>query len=246
MKRLVPIVYLVIGMLAAFAQVRPGRVGNGVIKGQVRNEKGAPAAGVFVSASTVFKGPGSRPFNATTNTAQDGSYTISRVPPGTYRICVQLPADSLLHSCLWNTGPEATVAVSGSQTANAPAVVAKKGRLLEVKVNDAQGLLDASERSKEFTYVQPTVIGGPIGGLPMISSGRSRNGRDFALLIPADVPVNLLVRGRGVRVTDSRGAAVDVERGVQIPIQAVAAGAQAPALPPFVFTITGPAPAVGR
>jgi len=106
----------------------------GVIQGVINDDSGQAVSSVYVVA--VSATAGGKQFIAATGS--NGAFSISGVAPGTYSVCVQEPGGAHLDPCLW--AAPVRVQVAAGQTVSNPPIIAVKGTLLQVVVNDPGGL----------------------------------------------------------------------------------------------------------
>ncbi|MEZ5355753.1 MAG: carboxypeptidase-like regulatory domain-containing protein [Bryobacteraceae bacterium] len=122
----------------------PGRA-----SGAVRDEAGAPVAGV-----EVLLVPAARPGNAAqvrtaaVRTSQDGRFSADDLQDGTYSVCMYVPRSDYLNSCLWNPN-NAKVTVEGGRPVDIPPVTLRKGHRTQVRLTDPAGYLRRVEPARE-------------------------------------------------------------------------------------------------
>jgi hypothetical protein len=101
------------------------------LQGTVVNGDGSPNVNALVLAEPDLNRGHSRP--ASTHTNVDGSFTITDLTSGTFRLCVQSADKALLNPCRWSAEPP-IVTVTGNTPQAIPPIVLQKGRRLELNV----------------------------------------------------------------------------------------------------------------
>jgi hypothetical protein len=198
-------------MLLGVVAVNPLAGQDSALLGQVRDERLRPIHGAQVSIS-VNPTPGSRekPFYKSTLTGPDGVYQF-RAPPGSFRMCAQLPNSDLLDNCTWESA--AAVRTDGKQRTLAAPITLKRGVPVEVYLEDAGKLLADVESKGRKT---PLLIGfrGKHGMfVPMKPHSKTEKGREFRLLVPRDTRLDLSISSRSVSIANDKGVALDVASG---------------------------------
>jgi hypothetical protein len=115
----------------------------GSIEGTVVDDANQPVAKAHVSAYRDYVA-GTPPFSATAVTAADGAFRLGGLPAGKYKVCVQVPAGSLLDPCQWSDTPP-SLTLSAGQDITGFKVALARGTVVTVRVNDAQKLLQTNE-----------------------------------------------------------------------------------------------------
>jgi hypothetical protein len=113
MKRLICMAALAGGVV--FGQGGKRIEAGGAMLGKVVYEDGKPVAGAVVSlyrkpASDILVVPG---VVKGARTAADGTFSLTNVGPGTYRLCPQLPFSEYLNPCEWDATAKNEVVVRG-------------------------------------------------------------------------------------------------------------------------------------
>jgi hypothetical protein len=105
-------------------------------------------------------------------------------------------------------------------TVGKPVIVLKKGAMLKVKVNDAPGLLPATQSGGGSpANLSIGVFAGNSAYYGAQITSVSKTGREYTIIVPGNVPLKLWAFSRDVTLTDSNAAAVD-HSGARIPFQA--------------------------
>lgn len=203
-----------------------GQTSSGSIQGSVTAEDGTRISSAViryqritrnvVSGRNLVPAPGEAVIFSQASTDANGSFLVSSLPIGDYALCVDVATAPYLNPCLWSSAVK--VRVSALEISR-PSLALKTGVFLKVPVNDPLGLL-------------PSAPDGALGGSNLLIGvtfgkggyhgaqrvGTDRNGRDYRIAIPVDIPLRLWVFSRHVILTDAAGASLD-GRGAQIPIQ---------------------------
>ena len=194
------------GLMAVLAAPLILSQSTGKISGVVVGTDGKP---VPATVSVYKLGP--PPASGRGDTAADGSFTISNLPAGTYDLCASAKSDGYLNTCAWSA-PVSPLQLKAGQSIVGYRIVLKKGSSLQVRLNDPAGNLDAPPAKGS---VAPHVIVGVFTDRrvfqPLNFSGKKSGGRDLQITIPFDQNVSLHLVGKGVKVTDSNGAPVDLK-----------------------------------
>ena len=201
---------------------------NGRIEGTVVAPDREPVSHASVTAQ-LQRSPETAPFRAGGFTEPDGSFVIPNVPPGVYRVCIQVPGTTFLNPCTWSGSPPA-VTVQAGQTVALGELQLESGYLIRVRLHDAGRLLQADEGRVPGARVQFGVWTPDGFFLPMRVRTRGAASRDLELPVPFGASVELAARSGFYDLTDESNAPVDPNRGAAIPIQA------APDTPPRIHT----------
>jgi hypothetical protein len=175
----------------------------GSISGTLAGDNGAPLAAVItVNGVPPLRSSGSA------KSSSNGAFTISSLPPGTYHICAEVGNGGYLDPCAWEPIPIA-VQIATGQSITGYHLVAKRGVPLQVRINDAAGIL---------TSVVP-VLGGKappsllIGVFsarnifqPLVTTSADVSGMNKQITVPQNTPVRLHVSGQGMQIANGLGA----------------------------------------
>jgi len=125
----IPLLVLLLGLAAAgFCQPAPDPAR---LAGKITDDSGRSVAGATV---TLHRNGESKPISLTVGA--DGQFAASSVPAGTYRLCVQGSAGSLLlDPCLWAETPPSFIVRQGLAI-TAPETRIETGVKLQVRVID--------------------------------------------------------------------------------------------------------------
>ena len=229
-----------LGMVILFSPLRLLSQGSGangqsegIIEGTVLAPDGQPVSHASVTAQ-LQRNPGTAPFRAGVFTGPDGSFVVSGVPPGSYRVCIQVPGTTFLNPCTWSGSPPGATVEAG-QTAALGELQLETGYLVRVRLNDAGRLLQSDEGRVPGARVQFGVWTPNGFFLPMRVRTRNAASRELELPVPFGASVELSARSGFYDLTDENSAPVDANQGARIAIQA------APDTPPRIqtFHLTG-------
>ena len=201
----------------------------GQITGQIDGPDGKPLPGAVVSAHLVPSGTAKvKASAASAVTATSGSFSISNLAPGTYRICAQSPTVAALDPCQWSATPP-TITVSSGQPAKLPTVTLAKGHPVQVHIDDPQQLLVTNAKKPGVhLLVGVWTPKGLFVAMPITST--QATGRDHQTFIPYDTPLTLSVHSKAFKMTDANGAPVDQQKGAAVPVQVPSSTAAAAAV----------------
>jgi hypothetical protein len=217
--------------LGAAALLMHTALAAGEIKGIVTGPDGSRVEKAFV---TVQRQPGATPFNASARTAEDGSFSVSGVPDGSYRLCVQVRSGELLDPCQWSaTTPVANL--SQGRAADLGEIRLAKGYRLRVKVRDAAAVLTANEGKTAGAHLLVGVWRQDGLFVPMRAAGKDAEGKNYELLVPYDTPLTLSAQSKAFNLADEAGAPVDKAKGASVAVEVPSGGATKT----YVFNVTG-------
>jgi hypothetical protein len=179
----------------------------GGITGAVQTADGkgvnkTPVAIRFRPAAVVVKPPY---FNTDVTTAADGTFTVTKVPDGTYAVCPAPAVATLLPTCNWEAEPTVTVA-NGKTTAMKP-IVLKAGADLWVHVDDPQGKrasMEGKVPGASLLLVVRVPGGRPIH-IPLTASGAS--GFEHHLTVPIGTDLVVTAFSTVFGITNAAGVA---------------------------------------
>ena len=206
---------------------------SGQIAGTLLSPDGQPVARATVLAQ-LEAGPGAQPFRANAFSGPDGSFLVSNLPAGQYRICIQVPGTAFLDPCTWSAAPPSATVAAG-QTASAGNIQVETGYLVKARLTDSNRLLQADEGRVRGVHLQIGIWTPEGFFVPMRVRTRRAGSRDLELPVPFGTAVALSARSGSYDLTNETNTRVDPLRGARIPIQA------APDTPPTIYTfrITG-------
>jgi hypothetical protein len=195
----------------------------GVIQGVIKDDSALAVSSVHVVAADATIG--GKQYTAVTSS--NGAFSISGVAPGTYSICVQEPGGAHLDPCHWST--PVRIKVAAGQTVASPSIVAVKGTLLQVRVNDPGGLWKPGNGNPEVLIgvILPASL-----FQPMRLASSDAGGKNFDVAIPSGTPVKMSVTAPHFAISDNQGLSLGA---TVAPVQAAAGQASLP----LTYTITG-------
>jgi hypothetical protein len=171
-------------------------------------------------------------FSGSSVTDAKGGHSLQGLPPGTYIVCADTPAQPLLDPCKWEAGVAVQVNSGQTSVLNVPLQI---GVFLQVRVNDPQHLLPASEKSPSDP---PHLITGVFFGKGAFLAARrlasDAAGQTYQIAVPTASPLKLWLFSRHVALADDQGKPVPAN-GSQVPFQAAPGTNQV-----FAVTVTGP------
>jgi hypothetical protein len=184
----------------------------GTISGVAQTPDGKPLASATVFAIIMSSPP--RPLGQnsalpvlSTLSKNDGSFTISNVPPGSYRICARHIGLAFLDPCTWGTAPSVVVG-NGNWDWPGQNVQTILGAKLHVHVDDLSGYLAKNVGKAAGAGLAMGVVS-PQGFFPLAISDASANSRDYELLVPVNVTHNLRIMTTYFKLTNQANAPVD-------------------------------------
>ena len=166
--------------------------------------------------------------------SRDGTFGLSSLPPGTYRVCVQSSDGDFVDPCAWGLATP-SVTVAGNQRIAAQKYSLTKGVRLKVRIDDPIGHL----QQKAGETVAPHILVGvlsPNGALlPMVPTQANRAGLDYEMVIPLGTALKFTTFSKMVDLEDENRQLVPAT-GLFRDLPAVAAAAAPPSLR---FTVRG-------
>ena len=211
---------------------------SGRIAGSVVDDSGAPIPGASVTAAlwsttqtlTLVPGkpPAFMPVPANALTGAKGEFQIDGLIAGQYYVCVEKPDAAILNPCLW-ADPPTPVDVGAAATVSGLVVTASKGIAINVRVQDAKGLLTVNPAADDvwvgtFHRKSPFIPGRIVQ--------RDPAGRTMSVIVPRGQAASIAVSSAAFTVADDKGGALAPE--IQIPAAVVAQGNAGPALTVYV------------
>lgn len=181
------------------------------VAGTVTDEKGAGVVGLQVVVHRLTLPP----FSARATTSAGGNYSLSGMPAGGYKICVQSPSQAYVDPCEWSRRQQ-QFHVNQGQALTKIAVKVQAGTVVPVQVMDAGHLLEAPVNG-----VQPKLLVGyftPSGIFrPSLMTQKTAQGRTYSAAIPLDTEVKFHFGVQHAQVLDPGGAEIS-ERGSTVSV----------------------------
>jgi hypothetical protein len=198
-----------------------------VISGRVilPSGHGVPASLTIHDLSTP-RIAGNKAFDRQFASKRDGAFSLSGVPAGKFRICVDAPQENVLDPCLWSTDEQTFTVTDGVPLTNLNITV-QVGTKIRVHVNDPQDALPKEKggvRGDALTMVVQT-SDRRYHNLRQVSSGPS--GSDHYLVVPFDQTVTLVTESTTVALKDQDGKRVSGD-SKKTPIRVSAGKSAAP------------------
>jgi len=203
------------------AQTEP----SGAIQGRVVDSEGRPVFGAMVQTS---RQPG---FGAETeltvaraDTSGDGSFDLTGLNPGIYRLCAQQMGSALLDPCEWCDAP-VTVQLNAGGLLQGVDVPVEFGTLLRIAIDDPQETLKAEEadtkRKTSFLYVAIRSRAGNLRKAMLLRT--TATGYELGVAVPRDQDADLFVAGHNLALKGNDNRELpEMGQTIQIPKQAIA------------------------
>ncbi len=194
----------------------------------MKDSQGAAIPGAQITYRRLFRAvadarnqpvpaPGETVKSGAASADASGAFALPSLPVGSYAICASVPGLPYLDPCKWSAGPIVTVAANAT---TGYTLALTKGVFLKVRIGDPKHLL-------------PQVKDGPLRAGKLIvgvkfgdgayqgaqNTSVAANGRDYQMVVPAGLPLQLWLFSRDVALTDASGKAVN-SPGTTIPFQA--------------------------
>lgn len=198
----------------------------GQIQGTVQTTSGAPVVSAAVSINSRVAGAGAvyTPFNTRVPTSAGGAFNVSAVPNGIYAVCVNPPDQSTLPPCLW--GGELQVIVANGRTVTIPTIQLQPSADLYVRVNDLKGNGAAATGKVPGASLILAVRTAGDTVIPVPVTASDSTGFDAHASVPPGKTFWLMVFSNYFSLTDSSGAPISKNSGLQMPILIPAETAQ--------------------
>ena len=226
-------IYLIFSSALLYSQSTGG------IGGKLVDDSGTIVALSTVTASLQgTSGSGSFPPTYTVKTSTDGTFTFSGLGAGTYRLCAQKPSASLLDPCLWRSQPT-MVSVSAGAQAGPVSLSIQRGVLINVQVNDPQGLIAAKGAVDDILIgTRTTVPGTPFLAASVVS--KTSTGKLVCLIVPPNLAQQILLSSQRFKLGDALGTALSAASIYQT-ITTPGLNATATSAPFLTLTVVGAA-----
>ena len=133
--------------------------------------------------------------------AKDGSFALTSLPSGTYRVCVHSTDGDFVDPCAWGL-PTPSVSIAGAQKLAAQKFSLTSGVRLKVRIDDPGAHL----QQKAGEVVAPHVLVGILGAngtlIPLVPTSSTRTALDYETVIPLGRPVKFTAFSKMVDLED--------------------------------------------
>lgn len=207
--------YIVI-TLPALAQTAIGPQGTGQILGRIvaaKDKSPVDAVTVLVHRAAITPVASGRSI-----TAADGTFTIPRLPAGTYGVCVIDKNLAFLNPCEWPDS-KVWVDVADGQTSGPLDIPVQAASILQVRVNDVASATAVASKDRFPPHVLVFVRDAMGLVHPAVETHRDATGIDFRAYIPFDTAVELQVQSKQVVLETATHAAVPQNTGLALSVQ---------------------------
>jgi len=193
----------------------------------------ASISGVVLDAATNKPVPaalvlavrtGLPPLAGNTRSGGDGAFQISRLPAGTYSLCVQVQGAPYLDPCEWNARPTTVTLLSG-QPATGVSIRLRAGSILNIRVQDTQRIMSQKTRAGRPPELMVGVWGpGGLyypardtrGWIPAASQDPVADSHDYQIAVPRDTALRLHVASDDLKLGDALGAALTANQSREV------------------------------
>jgi hypothetical protein len=142
---------------------------------------------------------------ATGLTGADGAFEIDGLPPGPATLCVEARQSEALDPCIWDN-KQTVQAVPASGTASGIAVTARRGVTVVIRVNDPESLMISDPTGVD---IRISTHHGGFSFIPARTIVKDRNGKTFALVVPANGSVEIKPTTGKFTLVDGKGNGVN-------------------------------------
>ena len=201
-----------------------GQTRSASISGTVVGDNGQPVSAVVTALKLGLPVGTGR-----ADSAADGSFSIKNLPDGTYNMCVADKAGIYLDPCAWSSA-QFTVTITAKASASGYKLVVTKGSPLQVRMNDANQVLQATAvaPNRRSASLVAAVVTARHTLQPLIVISKDTGGQSLQTMIPVNQTVSLALFGKGVAVADASGRPLDVANSTRISVQATSNQIQVP------------------
>jgi hypothetical protein len=150
---------------------------------------------------------GHKPYDHQFASKADGTFALTGVPAGKYRICLDAPQENVLDPCLW-ADTQQTWTVANGDNLTKLSIKVQTGTQLKVHVNDPQGALPQTKGGVHGEALSMMVMTNRkrYHNLRLLSAGK--NGSDHYVVVPFDEPLVLVTESASLAVSDKDGKRV--------------------------------------
>jgi hypothetical protein len=207
-----------------------------VLAASISGSVGSPTGHGIRATLTIHdlstpRSTGHKPYDHQFASKADGTFSLTGVPAGKYRICVDAPQENVLDPCLWSDTQQTWTVADGDHLTKV-AIKVQTGTQLKVHVNDPQGALPQTKGGVHGEALSMVVMSNRkrYHNLRLLSAGK--NGSDHYVVVPFDEPLVLVTESASLAVSDKDGKRVSGD-SKKMPLR-IATGAT---LPPVVVSV---------
>jgi hypothetical protein len=178
------------------------------ISGMIANSTGRGVrASLTIHDLSTPRTAGHKPYDHQFASKADGTFALTGVPAGQYRICVDAPQENVLDPCLW-ADTQQTWTVADADNLTKLAIRVQTGTQLKVHVNDPQGSLPQTKGGVHGDALSMVVVTNRkrYHNLRLLSAGK--NVSDHYVVVPFDEPLVLVTESASLTVSDKDGKRV--------------------------------------
>jgi hypothetical protein len=178
------------------------------ISGVVKLKDGSPlASGLVTAQQVVTRAQTESASGASVLTGKDGSFRLTGLPGGSYRLCIFSPKDEVLDPCEWSAPPP-LVQVAAGGAASGVSLVAARGVTLKIRIDDFSSAAPTRQKPRNDAYLQPGVrsADGAVHNCRLVASDRV--GHSYEVVVPPGADLQFHADAYNLQVSDQFGAAV--------------------------------------
>lgn len=147
---------------------------------------------------------GSQPFDRQFASKPDGTFSLTGVPAGKYRICVDAPNDNVLDPCLWSNTQQ-TWTVDANTNLTGLTIKVEVGTRLTVHVDDPERKLPESKGGSKGSDLSMVVMTNRKRYHPLREASSSPNGSDHFAIVPFNESLTLITESTTLALKDKNG-----------------------------------------
>jgi len=177
------------------------------ISGTVVSSDGTPLTAIVAVNSNVTSTASIPSPSLTTTSTSNGSFQLSKVPAGTYQICVTVQSGPFVDPCLWNPGGT-TIPLAASQSLASQVIRVQKAAVLHVRINDPQQLSNTEQSDGTPRGILMGVFAAGNLFYSLLPKSADATGFDQEIAIPGGTVVPFTIAPVGLSLTDASGNAI--------------------------------------
>jgi hypothetical protein len=177
------------------------------ISGTVVSSDGTPLSAIVRVNSNASSTASLASPSLTTTSASNGSFQLSKVPPGTYQICVTVQSGPFVDPCLWNPG-ETAMPLAASQSLTGQVIQVQQAAVLHVRINDPQQLSNTEQSNGTPRSILMGVFASGNLFYSLLPTTADATGYDQKIAIPGGIAVPFTIAPVGLSLTDTSGNTV--------------------------------------